>query len=76
MGISGSGLDMRSLVCGSGGLFRVWAGLDTQILRLGGLVVGLGVVSFGVWFWDLGGTGGVRGLTKSSWREGHGPRKN
>ena len=40
------------------------------------MVVGLGVVSFGVWFWGLVGTGGVRGLTKSSWGEGHGPRKN
>ena len=34
------------------------------------------MVSFGVWFWDLGRAGGVRGLTKSSWGERNGPRKN
>ena len=65
----------RVWFCGSGGLFKVWAGLGAQIFGLGGLVVGLGVVSFGVWFWGLGGTGGIRGLTKNSLGEGHGPRK-
>ena len=67
----------RVWFCGSGGLFKVWAGLGAQIFGLGGLVVGLGVVSFGVWVGPVGfgrvdkeywGRGTDR--AKSDWGEG------
>ena len=51
-------------------------GLGRTVWGLGGLVMGLGVVSFGVWFWGLGGTGEVRGLTKVGGERGMGRAKS